>query len=218
MMMLLFPVTLTRGKKIPRRVPMVWLIATVAFFFTIERARGDFYPCEKYKDCDYEIVGGLTGFKSSYKGGNADSNELVTLGKNPSVTMELCEGDCDSDDQCADGLSCYFRNNYHIIPGCGGGGKEDYDYCYDPHGDRVVEFSDSANLDGLADNGEEQEGWTNYRVPWEFKWNDENPPRYFTGWRSEWNGDKNDRKYRVRSRPIDSYGYGLRMEQRECLF
>ena len=32
MMMLLFPVTLTRGKKIPRRVPMVWLIATVAFF------------------------------------------------------------------------------------------------------------------------------------------------------------------------------------------
>ena len=37
---------------------------------------------------------------------------------------------------------------------------------------------------------------------WEFTWNDQNPPRYFTGWRSEWHGNDNDRKYRVRSRAV----------------
>ena len=110
MMSSLFPVTLTRGKKIPRRVPMVWLIATVAFFFTIERARGDDSSCWEYKDdCDYRISGGrgLTGFESSYKGGMSKTG-LVTLGKHPSVTMGLCEGDCDRDNQCEDGLKCFF--------------------------------------------------------------------------------------------------------------
>ena len=204
MMMSLFPVTLTRGKKIPRRVPMVWLIATVAFFFTIGRARGDDSSCWEYKDdCDYQISGwrGLTGFRSSYKGGMSRTG-LVTLGKHPSVTMGLCEGDCDHDNQCEDGLECYQRNNYVTVPGCGDGGKHDYDYCYDPHGDRVVEFSDSEDLGGLADNGEEQEGMTRLHNSWEFTWNDQNPPRYFTGWRSYWHGNDNDRKYRVRSRAV----------------
>ena len=122
---------------------MVWLIATVAFFFTIERARGDDSSCWEYKDdCDYRISGGrgLTGFKSSFI---------------PSV-----------------------------------------------HGDRVVEFFDSEDLGGLAYNEEVQEGWTFYNVPWVFTWNDENPPRYFTGWSSEWFEGYNDRRYRVRSRAI----------------
>ena len=89
---------------------MVWLIATVAFFFTIGRARGDDSSCWEYKDdCDYRISGGrgLTGFESSYKGGMSKTG-LVTRGKNPSFTMGLCEGDCDRDNQCEDGLKCFF--------------------------------------------------------------------------------------------------------------
>ena len=181
---------------------MVWLIATVAFFFTIGRARGDDSSCWEYKDdCNYQISGwrGLTGFRSSYKGGMSGT-ELVTLGKHPSVTMGLCEGDCDHDNQCEDGLECYQRDNYDTVPGCGGDGRRDWDYCYDPHGDRVVEFSDSEDLGGLADNEEEQEGMTRLHNSWEFTWNDQNPPRYFTGWRSEW--ASNDRRYLVRSRAV----------------
>ncbi len=163
---------------------MVWLIATVAFFFTIERARGDDSSCWEYKDdCDYRISDGrgLTGFRSSYKGGMSRTG-LTTRGENPSFTLGLCEGDCDHDNQCEDGLKCFQRNNYVTVPGCGDGGTHDYDYCYDPHGDRVVEFFDSEDLGGLANNEEEQEGWTDYQETWEFRWNNENPPRYFTGW------------------------------------
>ena len=53
------------------------------------------------------------------------SRGLVTLGKHPSVTMGLCEGDCDHDNQCEDGLEI-LRNNYVTVQGCGGGGKDDY--------------------------------------------------------------------------------------------
>ena len=43
--------------------------------------------------------------------------------------LQLCEGDCDDDSQCADGLICFQRNGFTPIPGCSGTGKEHYDYC-----------------------------------------------------------------------------------------
>lgn len=45
-----------------------------------------------------------------------------------------CEGDCDSDSDCAGHLKCFQRNgNGQGVPGCSASGlANDYDYCYDP--------------------------------------------------------------------------------------
>ncbi|MDA7838788.1 BspA family leucine-rich repeat surface protein [bacterium] len=47
----------------------------------------------------------------------------------------LCEGDCNSDAECASGLFCHFRSNGEDTPGCTGSGfvtSETDDICYDP--------------------------------------------------------------------------------------
>lgn len=36
-----------------------------------------------------------------------------------------CEGDCDSDDDCGTGLSCYKRDALEAVPGCSGGSEFD---------------------------------------------------------------------------------------------
>jgi hypothetical protein len=51
--------------------------------------------------------------------------------------LQICEGDCDRDSQCAEGLYCFQRNQNDEVPGCIGG-KDDIqktDYCvFDPYG------------------------------------------------------------------------------------
>merc|ERR1739841_128709 len=42
-----------------------------------------------------------------------------------------CQGDCDTDSDCASGLKCWQRSGYTDIPGCTGTGKKDWDYCVD---------------------------------------------------------------------------------------
>ncbi|GKZ00780.1 hypothetical protein MPSEU_001029800 [Mayamaea pseudoterrestris] len=42
-----------------------------------------------------------------------------------------CQGDCDSDADCADGLYCYPHNAGELIPGCTGNVDSDVDYCVD---------------------------------------------------------------------------------------
>ena len=41
----------------------------------------------------------------------------------------VCEGDCDRDSDCGDGLRCFQRDGYTQVPGCKGTGKHDWDYC-----------------------------------------------------------------------------------------
>ena len=47
-----------------------------------------------------------------------------------------CEGDCDSDSDCLNGLICFERSGSESVPGCAGaGGARDViekDYCIDP--------------------------------------------------------------------------------------
>merc|ERR1712183_97249 len=57
---------------------------------------------------------------------------LVNKGGNPSETLGRCEGDCDADSHCAEGLHCFQRSGHTEVPGCVGGGSGDvrsYDYC-----------------------------------------------------------------------------------------
>ena len=47
--------------------------------------------------------------------------------------MDMCEGDCDRDNQCEAGLKCFQRNDSKQVPGCGVGGEggvRGWDYCY----------------------------------------------------------------------------------------
>merc|ERR1712130_385415 len=51
-----------------------------------------------------------------------------------------CEGDCDTDDHCEEGLMCWERNKWdpNLPPGCiGKAHGNDHDYCYDPD-DRIT--------------------------------------------------------------------------------
>jgi len=52
---------------------------------------------------------------------------------------EMCEGLCDSDDQCEEGLLCFLRRGYEFIPGCEGPGNRGISYCYDPFATGLTE-------------------------------------------------------------------------------
>ena len=41
--------------------------------------------------------------------------------------LSACQGDCDSDSDCADGLTCFQRDGYTVVPGCDNLFAFDYD-------------------------------------------------------------------------------------------
>jgi hypothetical protein len=49
----------------------------------------------------------------------------------------LCEGDCDSDDECVDDFVCFKRHrmSFKLVPSCrdGRSDKSGTDYCVDPN-------------------------------------------------------------------------------------
>ncbi|GKZ00110.1 hypothetical protein MPSEU_000964400 [Mayamaea pseudoterrestris] len=53
--------------------------------------------------------------------------------------LGLCQGDCDSDSDCATGLTCFQRSGGDAVPGCSGGENDNSnsDYCIDPYGSQV---------------------------------------------------------------------------------
>ncbi|CAB9505694.1 expressed unknown protein [Seminavis robusta] len=57
--------------------------------------------------------------------------ELVNVGNNlgPGANLGHCEGDCDNDAECADGLICYQRTVGDSVPGCTGNLNTENDYC-----------------------------------------------------------------------------------------
>ena len=66
------------------------------------------------------------------------SNQLAFKGNNGSPSsafpLEQCQGDCDSDSDCADGLVCFQRDPNEEVPGCEGGldDSSSADYCIAP--------------------------------------------------------------------------------------
>lgn len=43
-------------------------------------------------------------------------------------------GDCDTDDDCLDNLTCFLRESFEEVPGCFGSGVEGTDYCVETVG------------------------------------------------------------------------------------
>jgi hypothetical protein len=74
---------------------------------------------------------------------------LQLIGNNgyPSSTFPLakCQGDCDSDAECAYGLVCYQREYANAVPGCSGTPSANHDYCIDP-----ADLSQTVALNGRA--------------------------------------------------------------------
>lgn len=63
--------------------------------------------------------------------------DLVGYGGTPSsifLPLAQCEGDCDEDFDCADGLTCFQRNGGEAVPGCNGGESISIgtDFCINP--------------------------------------------------------------------------------------
>jgi len=63
-----------------------------------------------------------------------DPKLVVDLGGTPpadAFPLHRCQGDCDTDNDCADGLVCFQRNSNQAIPGCIGGEQNPLttDYC-----------------------------------------------------------------------------------------
>lgn len=54
---------------------------------------------------------------------------LTTVGDDSGLPLGLCEGDCDTDDDCLDNLVCFQRDMLEPVPGCSGQGRISYDYC-----------------------------------------------------------------------------------------
>jgi hypothetical protein len=59
----------------------------------------------------------------TYAGNNNNPASAFPLG--------LCQGDCDTDADCANNRRCFQRDNYTPVPGCVGSGVANTDYCTD---------------------------------------------------------------------------------------
>jgi len=83
----------------------------------------------------------LAGMKYCYNpyyntNNNQQQQLLVDVGNNGlpsrSYPLQKCQGDCDSDKECATGLKCFQRSGTQIVPGCSSSndaGKSGNDYC-----------------------------------------------------------------------------------------
>jgi len=70
------------------------------------------------------------------------------------TNLQACSGECDDDDQCAEGLKCFQREGSEAIPGCRSGDESPGDdFCYDPK--YAEPFSLFSNLEQLR-------SWKNY--------------------------------------------------------
>merc|ERR1712238_572126 len=63
--------------------------------------------------------------KLTYVGNNGNPPESFPLGN--------CQGDCDRDSECQEGLVCFQRDGFTPVPGCSTKGNIYADYCYDPN-------------------------------------------------------------------------------------
>jgi Notch-like protein len=63
-------------------------------------------------------------------GGNTPLVELSGDNDGAATNLQACIGECDSDDQCAAGLTCFQRDGDIAIPGCSGTGVSGWDYCH----------------------------------------------------------------------------------------
>ncbi|KAL7482816.1 hypothetical protein ACHAW6_012959 [Cyclotella cf. meneghiniana] len=116
----------------------------------------DFYPCpedsgttppaaEALTEGNYTSDSMAENSEQAYESSDSQANDVPEWGTIPLTFASpkcegectKCQGDCNSDDDCADGLKCFSRGNGEVtaVPGCESGGEGDLagmDYCYSP--------------------------------------------------------------------------------------
>ena len=81
-----------------------------------------------------------------------NNNDITDVGGDQEEDGDLlarCEGDCDSDAECAEGLVCYQREDDEPVPRCNGSARTGWDYC--------VRESDLDLLEEMMDDVDEEE-------------------------------------------------------------
>ena len=78
--------------------------------------------------------------------------QLEFVSDGGSAPLGLCQGDCDSDDDCVDNLVCFQRDALEKVPGCLGSGDMSFDYCiYNPSditpGSTTIVIGSSSTID-----------------------------------------------------------------------
>ena len=100
--------------------------------------------CDTHDDCQAGL--GLMCYQRSggdpvpgCVGSDSSSTDYCTLptlndiGNNLSNgSYDLCQGDCDDDNDCKGELLCFQRSGYDEVPGCSGLGRNHWDYCIAP--------------------------------------------------------------------------------------
>jgi len=111
---------------------------------SLGKCQGD---CDSNDDCAGELIcfqrDGFTAIPGCigtgtphfdycvYPQGPNGGTSLASFGANPTQTLGKCEGDCDSNSDCASGLLCHQRDGTSAVPGCTGTGTSYHDYCID---------------------------------------------------------------------------------------
>ena len=124
--------------------------------FPLKLCQGD---CDDDEDCELGLVCYQRGYNETdippgcigvgegdkdYCYVPTDPDTLVIMGDEDlgSFPLQLCQGDCDDDADCAYPLACYQRDDTEQIPGCIGDGVKESDYCYDPFVNGTVVVSE----------------------------------------------------------------------------
>jgi len=120
-------------------------LSTLYLFFLVAKCLGDCLPttpsiAESLKE---ELDDGLLIARLTFTQAEvieeeeiAPTEELVIVGDDGEpedvFPLSICQGDCDDDDECADDLQCFNRDDLEEVAGCIGDGESGRDYCYIP--------------------------------------------------------------------------------------
>ena len=118
----------------------------LSFFLLVAKCQGDCLPTTPTiaESLEEELGDGLLIARLTFTQAEvieeeeiAPTEELVIIvgddGEPEDIfPLSVCQGDCDDDDECADDLQCFNRDDLEEVIGCIGDGESGRDYCYIP--------------------------------------------------------------------------------------
>ena len=117
----------------------------LSFFLLVAKCQGDCLPTTPSiaESLEEELGDGLLIARLTFTQAEvieeeelSPMEELTIVGDNGEpedvFPLSVCQGDCDDDDECADDLQCFNRDDLEEVIGCIGDGESGRDYCYIP--------------------------------------------------------------------------------------
>jgi len=105
------------------------------------------------------------------------ATSIRNIGGRPSELLRKCEGDCDSDSDCWNNLTCWQREMGDVTPpGCNGSPYKNWDYCYEPTSIRNVGGNPSESLRKCEGDCDSDSDCSNNLKCWQREMGDVLPP------------------------------------------